>query len=98
MTGLFFGYIIDPYDSEGKVTLLFLLSTGFFIWLSLALIVRLWIKHKKASLPKKIFWTLVLIIPSIGPIFYAAFFKRPGLHNIGGGGGSGGMPAGGASA
>ena len=84
-------------DEAGNYTLLGLLWIGFVLWLSLAIILRMWLRHREAHVIKKLFWTVILMIPMIGAVFYAAFFKRPGSHNNGGGG-NGGMPAGGASA
>ncbi|MEN8772712.1 MAG: hypothetical protein ABF379_11995 [Akkermansiaceae bacterium] len=86
--------LIPVTDDEGKFTLFGLIWIGFIVWLSLAMIFRMWIKHREAHVVKKLFWTIILIIPIIGAVFYAAFFKRPGSHNNGGGG-DGGMPAGG---
>jgi hypothetical protein len=56
----------------------------------------MWIKHKQAGLFRKIFWTILLIVPVYGAIMYIAFFKIPGTHTNGGG--NGGMPPGGESA
>ncbi|MDF1711614.1 MAG: hypothetical protein P1U90_05210 [Akkermansiaceae bacterium] len=87
--------LIPITDDEGNYTLLGLIWIGFIVWLSLAMILRMWIKHREAHIIKKIFWTIILMVPIIGAVFYVAFFKRPGSHNLGGG--DGGMPAGGAS-
>lgn len=46
----------------------------FCAWLSLSLIVRLWLKHPNDSLLKKIFWSFVLCVPYGGWIFYGAFY------------------------
>jgi hypothetical protein len=46
----------------------------FCIWLSLSLIIRLWLVHKGDSLPKKLMWSLVLSIPFFGWLLYGAFY------------------------
>lgn len=36
----------------------------------LLLISHLWLRRKKVALLAKCFWTIVLLVPALGPIFY----------------------------
>jgi uncharacterized membrane protein len=52
---------------------------GFLIgllcfWLSLCLIIRLWLAHKYDPFPKKLLWSLVLCVPLFGWLAYGAFY------------------------
>jgi hypothetical protein len=44
------------------------------VWISLSLIIRVWLVHGKDPLLKKLAWSLVLCFPFIGWIFSGAFF------------------------
>jgi hypothetical protein len=46
----------------------------FCAWLSLSLIIRLWLKERKDSWYKKLMWSLILCIPLGGWIAYGAFY------------------------
>jgi hypothetical protein len=46
----------------------------FCVWLSVSLIIRLWLVHKKDSLPRKLMWSLVLSVPFFGWLLYGAFY------------------------
>ena len=46
-------------------------------WISLTLIARLWVLHPECSSAKRISWSLILLVPLFGWIFYAGFFKAP---------------------
>jgi hypothetical protein len=48
---------------------------GLWLWLSLSLIIRLWLKYKSESVPKKILWSLVLCVPFFGWLVYGAFYS-----------------------
>ena len=43
-------------------------------WVSLSLIVRLWLKHRNDPLHKRIGWSLVLCVPFFGWLLYGAFY------------------------
>ncbi len=47
---------------------------AFCAWLSLSLIIRLWLKDRNASWIKKLVWSIVLLIPFGGWIAYGAFY------------------------
>ena len=53
-----------------------LLSEIVSIWL----IGRLWNRKVNAPVLKKAFWTLGLLIPVFGPIFYGGFSSVPGVQ------------------
>ncbi len=44
------------------------------MWISLSMILRLWLKYRHDSLFKKLGWSLVLCIPVFGWLFYGAFY------------------------
>ena len=44
---------------------------------SVALIVSLWFRHAQDKTLKKLFWSLILLIPVIGWLFYLAFYVPP---------------------
>jgi hypothetical protein len=62
----------------------FLVLGGLSLWLSLVLVLKLWVNHPEAILRRKIFWTVVLLMPLIGPMVYGALFNPLPPHNIGG--------------
>ena len=48
--------------------------------LVISLIVLIFLWRKKVSIYKKILWTLVILLPLVGPIFYGAFFEAPDVQ------------------
>ena len=52
------------------------LSETIAVWL----IGRLWSRKVSAPIPQKAFWTLVLLVPVFGPIFYGGFSSVPGVQ------------------
>ena len=75
---------------DGKVLTADFLSThrlavavvyGIALWISLGLILRMWLKHREAGSPKKLFWTIVPLIPFAGWVAYGAWFDTPDIHN-----------------
>ena len=57
-------------------------TTGIIFWaasvtLSLVLIVRLWMRHARDTMIKKIFWSFVLLFPLLGVFLYAVFYDPP---------------------
>jgi hypothetical protein len=48
--------------------------------LSLALIGNLWLKRRKVGVPAKCFWTVILLVPALGPIFYGLSASTPSSH------------------
>ncbi len=53
---------------------------GFCLWLSLTLIIRMWLIHRRAAFIKKFIWSLILIIPFFGWVAYGGGFKIPAQH------------------
>jgi uncharacterized membrane protein len=47
------------------------------ISVSLCLIVQLWLTHHNDSMLRKLFWSLVLLVPLIGWVFYGGFYRPP---------------------
>jgi len=45
------------------------------LYVSTCLILRMWLRGKRERFSKKLFWSLVLLIPFIGWIFYGAFYQ-----------------------
>ena len=52
---------------------------GIILWIVVTslLIVSLWRHHSNDSIIKKAFWSLVLIVPIIGWVFYGGFYAPP---------------------
>ena len=44
---------------------------------SMCLIARLWIVHRRAAVISRLVWSLVLLVPVLGWLFFAAFFNAP---------------------
>src|SRR5688572_1851923 len=53
---------------------------GLWLWISGALIIRVWTAHAAASLPRKVGWSFVLLVPIFGWLFYGGLFQIPGVH------------------
>jgi hypothetical protein len=49
------------------------------VFVSLSLIARLWVTHSSASVLKKVVWSILLLVPLLGWIFYCAFFQVPSV-------------------
>ena len=56
---------------------------AFCIWVSGAIIIRIWTVHRRASVLKKAIWTIVALIPLFGWIFYGGLFRVPPPHGEG---------------
>ena len=54
---------------------------AIWAWVSIALVIRLWLVHWRASFVKKFLWSLMLLVPVFGWMFYGGFFQPPGFHN-----------------
>ncbi|NKB67378.1 MAG: hypothetical protein GKR89_09985 [Candidatus Latescibacteria bacterium] len=67
--------------------------TLILIWslISLLLIIHLWRRpSQEGGWLKRSFWTLVLLIPVLGWIFYGGFYRPPGPNKIHAQGGASG--------
>ena len=53
---------------------------------SLRLLLGLWMlpRHKETGILKKLFWSIAVLIPFMGPLFYGAFYRVPKSHRGGG--------------
>jgi hypothetical protein len=75
--------------TTGQVTLFVLLETvGVFM------VIRLWFKAAKASLVRRIAWSILLLIPLLGPIMYGFISLDPSAHGEDVGSGSSGFGTG----
>ncbi len=43
-------------------------------------VVHLW-RRASGSAPKKAFWTVVVLVPVIGPLFYGALYEAPSVQD-----------------
>jgi len=50
---------------------------AFCLCVSVCLILRLWLIHRRTPLHRRLFWSLVLLIPLFGWLAYAGFFHIP---------------------
>ena len=62
------------------VVALLIVSEGF----SLCLIARLWLTRRKMRVIRKLAWSVVLLVPVVGWLFFAAFCPAPGRDEHGG--------------
>lgn len=53
------------------------LLVGFWIWASLTLILRIWLVHRREPEGKKLFWSVVVLVPLFGWLFYGGLFRVP---------------------
>ncbi len=68
---------------------------GVLELISLLCLINLW-RRKDTGVWPKLFWSFVILMPFIGPIFYGGFFQPPGdSGRKGWPSDRGGMPAGG---
>jgi hypothetical protein len=50
---------------------------ALWAFVSLCIIARLWVLHPRDRLISKLVWSLVLLIPLFGWLFFAAFYRSP---------------------
>jgi len=55
---------------------------AFLLWISVSLIFRMWLVHRKASLIKKVLWSFVLLVPLFGWMLYGGFFDIPDSMDV----------------
>ena len=62
---------------------------GGLLWItvSVTLIIILWRSHPNDSIPKKVLWTIILVIPLAGWLFYGGMYRslNPGPSKSGDG-------------
>jgi hypothetical protein len=66
--------IIDFLVAHSKLGIIVLASCLF---VSLCLIARLWFTRRRDSALRKILWSIMLLVPLLGWLFYAAFYHAP---------------------
>lgn len=54
---------------------------AIWLWISISLIIRMWLVHRRVSLYKRLFWSLTLFIPLFGWIAYGGCFHAPGSND-----------------
>ena len=54
---------------------------AIWAWVSITLVIRLRLVHRAASFTKKFLWSLMLLVPVFGWMFYAGLFQSPDYHN-----------------
>jgi hypothetical protein len=73
--------LIDFLLAHWKLAVaLLIVCEGF----SLCLIARLWLTRRKMGVVRKLAWSLVLLLPVVGWLFFAAFCPAPGRDEHGG--------------
>ena len=70
-----FWHLVESAVREQPLVLFLLLLLSFGI--SGHLIIRLWSRHRDASILRKMFWSLVLLVPVCGWILYGGLFRIP---------------------
>ena len=50
---------------------------ALWAWVSITLVIRLWLAHRRAGFVKKLLWSLMLLVPVFGWMCYGAFFQAP---------------------
>jgi hypothetical protein len=65
---------LEPLSLPEKIALFFCL------YVSLCLIARLWLRHRKDHVQKKLLWSMVLLIPVFGWVFFGAFYTPLGSN------------------
>jgi hypothetical protein len=60
-----------------------IISFAISSWASLVLIIRLWVRHQSDSISRKTSWSLLLLIPALGPLLYGALFRPLPPHGLG---------------
>ena len=55
---------------------------GLAVFLALSTVAKTWVASPAAPLARKFVWTVLLLIPYLGWVFWVAFFKMPKRHGI----------------
>jgi hypothetical protein len=73
----------DFFETHWVVTAI---GATICLWISICFILRVWIIHRKANLLKKLFWSIILLIPGFGWLAFGALFHLPGFNDTSSGG------------
>jgi hypothetical protein len=71
--------IIDFFAAHPTSSIIIFASSVF---VSLCLIARLWVVHRTDSILAKALWSIVLLIPLLGWIFYGGFYHPPDASGV----------------
>lgn len=52
-------------------------AVALWTFVSLCMIARLWVLHKRDGVYGKLVWSVVLLIPLFGWLFFGAFYRSP---------------------
>ena len=55
---------------------------AFCLWVSLSLIIRMWLVHRRTSFFKKVLWSFTLLVPLLGWLLYGGLFHVPGFTDV----------------
>ena len=66
----------DLHDLWNHPVLLIVIC-AIWAWVSITLVIRLWLMHRRASFVKKFLWSLMLLVPVFGWMCYGGFFRAP---------------------
>ena len=73
--------LIDFLLAHWKLSVaLLMIFEGFSLWL----IARLWLTRRRLGVIRKLAWSMVLLIPVVGWLFFAAFCPAPARDEHGG--------------
>lgn len=73
---------LDPADWISHHPAAALWVGGSCLWVSVSLVIRMWVRHPKASFVKKLLWSCGLLVPFFGWLFYAGLFHVPGCTDV----------------
>ena len=69
-------FVFDLRDIRNHPLLVIVLC-ALWAWVSITLMIRLWLVHCHASFVKKFLWSIVLLVPVLGWMLYAGLFRLP---------------------
>ncbi len=73
-----------PYDLANWLAqhrIVALCVVAFCLWVSSCLILRMWFIHRRGAFRKKLIWSVILLLPLLGWLFYGAFFTMPDVSD-----------------
>ena len=53
------------------------ICVGLWAFVGLCLIARLWTLHRRDRIISKVVWSIILLLPIFGWLFFAAFYRPP---------------------
>ena len=57
--------------------MLVIVLCALWAWVSITLVIRLWLVHQRASFVRKFLWSLLLLVPVFGWMFFFGLFRPP---------------------